>query len=49
MPLDRRSFLSARGADPRYLAACTNLGTLALLEQLSLLCLLLSELGGSSI
>jgi tetratricopeptide (TPR) repeat protein len=28
----RRLFLSARSADPRYLAACTNLGTLALLE-----------------
>jgi tetratricopeptide (TPR) repeat protein len=28
----RRSFLSARGADPGYLAACTNLGTLALLD-----------------
>jgi hypothetical protein len=28
----RRSFLAARGADPGYLAACTNLGTLALLD-----------------
>ncbi len=28
----RRLFLSARGADPDYLAACTNLGTLALLD-----------------
>ena len=28
----RRLFLSARSADPGYLAACTNLGTLALLD-----------------
>jgi tetratricopeptide (TPR) repeat protein len=28
----RRSFLAARGADPGYLAACTILGTLALLD-----------------
>ncbi len=28
----RRLFLSSRGADPGYLAACTNLGTLALLD-----------------
>ena len=28
----RRLFLSARGADPGYLAACTNLGALALLD-----------------
>jgi tetratricopeptide (TPR) repeat protein len=28
----RRLFLAARGADPGYLAACTNLGTLALLD-----------------
>ncbi|HEX4824791.1 MAG TPA: protein kinase [Candidatus Polarisedimenticolaceae bacterium] len=29
----RRLFLAARGADPSYLAACTNLGTLALLDK----------------
>jgi tetratricopeptide (TPR) repeat protein len=28
----RRLFLASRGADPGYLAACTNLGTLALLD-----------------
>ena len=29
----RRLFLAARSADPSYLAACTNLGTLALLDK----------------